>query len=74
MNALKLFTCTALLVSSLGSAGTAKTIWQEISETAPLQTVFEDLRATAPLRTVFDDLRDTSPVRAEAPSPKVDKP
>lgn len=74
MNALKLFTCTALLVASLGGGGNAKTIWEEINETAPLQTVFEDLRATAPLQPVFDDLRDSAPVRVENPSPKVDKP
>ena len=74
MNAFKLFTCTALLVSSLGGVGNAKSIWDEINESAPLQTVFEDLRATAPLQPVFDDLRDSAPVRAENPSPKVDKP
>ena len=74
MNALKLFSCTALLVSTLGGVGNAKSIWDQINETSPLQTIFEDLRSTAPLQPVFDDLRDSAPVRAEVPSPKVDKP
>ena len=74
MNSVKLISCTAILISLLGGVGNAKSIWNQINETAPLQTVFEDLRAIAPLQPIFDDLRDSAPVREEIDLPKVDKP
>lgn len=52
---------TALLISATftGSAS-AKSVWDQISETAPRSGVFEDLQLTAP-KSVFDTLNDTAP-------------
>ena len=60
-----LATAAVLLSISVGSAH-AKSIWDQLNETAPLQPVFEDLRQTAPLHAIFEDLRSTAPVRSES--------
>lgn len=51
----------ALLALGLVSgAANARTIFDQIRDTAPRGDVFTDLQNAAP-RTVFDDLRDTAP-------------
>jgi hypothetical protein len=61
MNILKSLLIAAALLSALAAPGSAKSIWEEINETAPLQPVFEDLNKTAPLQPVFEDLNKTAP-------------
>lgn len=50
MDTLKRVALAALMVSATATAGNAKSIWDQISESAPLQPVFEDLELTAPAR------------------------
>ena len=51
----------ALMLASFTSPGSARSIWDQLNETAPLKTVFETLNETAPLKTVFDTLNETAP-------------
>ena len=64
MNTLKSVACATLFLSFVMSPVNAKSIWDQIGETAPLQPVFEDLEKTAPLQQTFEDLQMTAPVRS----------
>ena len=46
----------------LAAPANAKSIWDQLNETAP-RTVFDDIRDAAP-RTIFDDLQDSAPLSA----------
>lgn len=48
MKVLKSLLATAAVLAALAAPGSAKSIWEQINETAPLQTVFETLRDSAP--------------------------
>ncbi len=74
MDTLKRVALAALMVSATATAGNAKSIWDQISESAPLQPVFEDLRASAPRQAVFEDLELTAPARPTAETPDISKP
>jgi hypothetical protein len=50
----------ALFLGVLAGPANAKSVWDQISETAPRSGVFEDLNLTAP-KSVFDTLNDTAP-------------
>ena len=54
-----LATALTVIVALSGSAS-AKSVWDQISETAPRSGVFENLNLTAPKR-VFDTLNETAP-------------
>ena len=73
MNALKLMTFTTLLVFATTGTVSAKSIWDQINDTAPLQPVFEDLNATAPLQPIFGDLSRTAPRRPMVDTSTVSK-
>ena len=52
---------TALLaLGLLSGAGSARTVFDDIRDTAPRSSVFADIQNSAP-RSIFDDLRDTAP-------------
>jgi hypothetical protein len=55
-----LLCASALVLSVLAGPANAKSIWDQISETAPRSGVFEDLNLTAP-KSVFETLNDTAP-------------
>ena len=50
----------ALVLSVLAGPANAKSIWDQISDTAPRSSVFDDLNLTAP-KSVFEALNDTAP-------------
>ena len=53
--------CTsALLLGVLAGPANAKSIWDQISETAPRSGVFDDLNLTAP-KSVFETLNELAP-------------
>jgi hypothetical protein len=59
--AMKYIAAFVFAVSVLSGQLSAKTLWEQISETAPRSAgVFEDLNLTAP-RSVFETLNDTAP-------------
>ena len=47
-------------LSMLSGPVSAKTLWDQISDTAPRSGVFDDLNLTAP-KSVFDTLNETAP-------------
>ena len=51
---------SALFLGVLAGPANAKSVWDQVSETAPRSGVFEDLDMTAP-KSVFDTLNDTAP-------------
>ena len=50
----------ALFLGVLAGPANAKSIWDQISETAPRSSVFEDLNLTAP-KSVFETLNESAP-------------
>jgi hypothetical protein len=50
----------ALFLGVLAGPANAKSIWDQISDTAPRSGVFDDLNLTAP-KSVFETLNDTAP-------------
>ena len=48
MTAIKNILAGALVLMALAATANAKTVWDQINETAPVRTVFEDLDKTAP--------------------------
>lgn len=48
MKTLKSLLLTALMFAALASPGNAKSIWDQINETAPLQPLFATLNDAAP--------------------------
>ncbi|MFM9939934.1 MAG: hypothetical protein ACKVP7_10625 [Hyphomicrobiaceae bacterium] len=51
----------ALLALGLATgAVNARTVFDDIRDTAPRSDIFADIQKTAP-RTIFDDIRDTAP-------------
>lgn len=55
-----MFAATAI-VAALGVPAHAKSVWEQISETAPrMEKPFGDLELSAP-RSVFTDLQNTAP-------------
>lgn len=60
---MKFIALTLLIAIALpvgGGSSKAKSIWDQLSETAP-KSVFDDIRDGAP-RSVFDDLQASAPV------------
>ena len=57
---MKYVTAFVFALSVLSGPVTAKTLWDQISDTAPRSGVFEDLNLTAP-RSVFATLNETAP-------------
>ena len=58
---MKYVTAFVFILSVLSGPVSAKTLWDQISETAPRSgSVFGDLNLTAP-RSVFETLNDTAP-------------
>ena len=50
----------ALFLGVQAAPANAKSIWDQISDTAPRSSVFDDLNLTAP-KSVFETLNDTAP-------------
>ena len=50
----------ALFLGVQAAPANAKSIWDQISDTAPRSSVFEDLNLTAP-KSVFETLNETAP-------------
>jgi hypothetical protein len=57
---MKFVTALVFALSMLSGPVGAKTLWDQISETAPQSGVFEDLNLTAP-KSVFETLNETAP-------------
>ena len=55
-----LLCASALVLGVLAAPANAKSVWDQISETAPRSGVFDDLNLTAP-KSVFETLNDTAP-------------
>jgi hypothetical protein len=55
-----LLCASALLFGVLAGPANAKSVWDQISETAPRSGVFEDLNLTAP-KSVFETLNESAP-------------
>jgi len=60
MKYLTAFVATMSVFGVLSGAASAKSVWDQISETAPRSSVFEDLKLTAP-KSVFEGLNETAP-------------
>jgi len=56
---MKSLAVTLLALGVLSGAANARTVFDDIRDTAP-RTVFDEIRDTAP-RTVFDEVRDSAP-------------
>lgn len=50
----------ALSTIALSGPSSAKSLWDQINETAPRSSVFDDLNLTAP-KSVFEGLNETAP-------------
>ena len=48
MKKLTTWLVAGLLFAALATPGSAKSIWDQINETSPLQAVFDQLNTTAP--------------------------
>jgi hypothetical protein len=48
MNTFKSLVLAAIVVAALATPGSARSVWDQINESAPLQPVFETLNDTAP--------------------------
>jgi hypothetical protein len=57
---MKYVTAFVFALSVLSGPVSAKTLWDQISETAPRSSVFDDIRLTAP-KSVFETLNETAP-------------
>lgn len=60
MTTTRTLAAAAIALGLFGSAASARTIFDQIRDTAPRSDVFQDIRNTAP-RSVFDDIRNTAP-------------
>jgi len=49
-----------LALGLVTSAASARTVFEDLRDTAPRSEIFADIQQSAP-RSVFDDLRDTAP-------------
>ena len=57
---MKTIFASLLSLSLLSGAASARTVFDQIRDTAPRSSVFYDLRNSAP-KSIFDQIRDTSP-------------
>jgi hypothetical protein len=57
---MKYVTAFVFALSVLSGPASAKTLWDQISDTAPRSGVFDDLNLTAP-KSVFETLNETAP-------------
>lgn len=48
MNILKHIVATALVLAAFAAPGTAKSVWDQINETAPLHPIFDTMKDTGP--------------------------
>ncbi|MGH7485028.1 MAG: hypothetical protein ACREMY_05385 [bacterium] len=48
MKTLKTLLAAAVVLATLAAPGSAKSVWDQINESAPLQPVFADLQTNAP--------------------------
>jgi hypothetical protein len=55
-----LLCASALFLGVLAGPANAKSIWDQISESAPRSSVFEDLNLTAP-KSLFETLNESAP-------------
>ena len=55
-----LLCASGLFLGVLAGPANAKSVWDQISDTAPRSGVFDDLNLTAP-KSVFETLNDTAP-------------
>jgi hypothetical protein len=60
MKSLQAIVAALSILTAFAGSASAKTIWNQISETAPRSAVFEDLSMTAP-KTVFETLGESAP-------------
>jgi hypothetical protein len=51
---------TLLALGLLSGAASARTVFDDIRDTAPRSSVFADIQNSAP-RSIFDQIRDTAP-------------
>lgn len=58
--AMKYVTAFIFALPLLSGPVSAKTVWDQISDTAPRSGVFDDLNLTAP-KSLFETLNDTAP-------------
>lgn len=57
---MKYITAVVFAISVLSGSVSAKTLWDQVSDTAPRSGVFEDLNLTAP-KSVFETVNETAP-------------
>jgi hypothetical protein len=57
---MKYITAFVFALSVLSGPVSAKTLWDQVSDTAPRSGAFEDLNLTAP-KSVFETVNDTAP-------------
>lgn len=48
MTTIKTMLAAVLMIAALATPSSAKNIWDQINETAPVRTVFDQLNETAP--------------------------